>query len=631
MVPRSRLLILGTLASVLMALGCKTETPVTPTGEDTGRITRASKAPSRGGAFKGTVNFGGSLTPDKATVSVVDEKLQLITFAGKAKPDSAGKFALKPAPTRVYFVLVEGEKQKMLGAVLPVESKDPNEEPSIVVNAASTLAVAGVMGAFDPARGGQYQLEDMPVDLFGKLVDAIAVTNPQLDLTKDPRDHGGQFTKLYESNAAVKKAYDDLFAELRARFEKRNPGLPLPTTSLPPAETTPNPNATATGGSGLASIAPSPLPSGVVASASASTGASATPSTAASSSADASAAPSVAPRTFDPLKHTMGTVTGNTLDGQPIAVDGNFHHFSAKMTTAQAGVELMAIPDGNRILLADSLQEKYIFADLTTLLKAQPSDAAVDVSNVVGAAADGQTLYAVGTVGGTRSLIKMTVAFAFTSNPPFSVTATHMPLTGDEIPSAAHGHAFAGGSLYVSSSSQHRIFKIDVATGATTRYSGEEQAGSPLIAETAVAAARYNTPGGLLAVGDFIYVSEVESHRLLRIKLSTGMVTPFSGANTTAEMKSGTIEEARFLRPNALFPDNEGRFLVADRTNGTVRRVNPDADPTKAEVLHYVVVDASGANPNPKFLQFFQGVAKCGANTFAIDTEGKLRQLTPKP
>ena len=625
MVPRSRLVVLGTIASLVLAAGCNNQITTTTTIEDTTRVTRATKAPSRGGAFRGTVNFGGTLTADKATVSLVDEKLQLITFAGKAKPDSAGKFALKPAPTRVYFVLVEGEKSKMLGAVLPVESKDPKDEPEITVNAASTLAVAGILGAFDTARGGQYQLEDLPVALFEKLVVAIAVTNPQLDFTRDPRDHGAQFTQLYEKDAAVKAAYDALFADLKGSFEKRNPGLPVPSPSLPSATLTPDPNGTATTGpGGFASIAPSPTPSPLP---SPSPTPSATPSTGAS--ATASPTVSLPPRTFDPLKHTMAEVTGNSVDGTPLTLDESLHYPTKVAINDPGVVEIMVIPDNNRLLMADSLTEQFKFFDLRELLKAQPTDPAVAVSNVFGAATDGTTVYAVGTVGGSRHLITATVNFTLVP-PSYTVTATSKALVGGDLPSSAAGQAFHDGSLYLACSPLHRIYKVDVATGATARYSGDVEASTVLTGATAVATARYKRPSGLLTIGDFMYVSEEDSHRILRVNLLDDTVAPFAGRNTTSALVSGTLTDARFQRPTALYADNQGRFLVADRTNGAVRRLDPDADPTKAEVLHYVVVDDAGANPVSKFVPNFFGVGRVGPFTYAIDQNGKLQKLTEK-
>lgn len=625
MVSRSRFVVLGTIASVLMALGCKTEAPTTTNIEDNGKITRSTKAPTRGGAFKGSVNFGGSLSADKARVTLVDEKLQVITFAGSAKPDSAGKFAFKQTPTRVYFVLAEGDKAKMLGAVLPVESKDPNDEPVITINGASTLAVAGILGAFDPSRGGQFQLEDLPVDLFTKLVDAIAVTNPQLDLTRDPSEHGAQFTDLYKANAGVKTAYDALFGELKSRFEKRNPGLPVPVQSLPTSTSSLDPNVTASSNSGLASIAPSPLPSPLP-----SPSPSLSPSPGASASAPASVAPSVsvAPRVFDPLKHTMTTVTGNTEEGLPIEVDGTFNHHPTKVLIANPGPELMVIPDGNRLLVAESVTEKFGIADLSVLLKANPGDAAVAVNGVAGVAADGQVLYMVGIVSGTPSLIKVTATIS--GGPLPTYTASHLALTGTDLPTGFQGQAFHAGSLYVASPAQHRIYKIDVANAATTRYSGADQATSAFAAEIDVAAATYNAPQGLVALGGSIYVAEEEFHRILKINPTTNKVDVVTG-KVAFGLVSGTLADARFQRPNGLYLDNQGKFLVADRTNGAVRVVFPDADPNKAEVLNYVTPDETGLADPAKFLPFFRGVGKCGANTFAIDTQGKLRKLVPKP
>lgn len=631
MVPRSRLVVFGTIASVLLALGCKTETPTTTVIEDNGKITKASKAPAVGGAFRGTVNFAGAIPANQSTVTLVNEKLVPLTEIAKAKPDSAGKFTMRLAPTIVSFVLVEGAKAKLLGAVLPVNTKDPKEEPEIVVNVASTLAVAGIMGEFDRDRGGQHQLEDLPIPLFNKLVEAVAATNPQLDLTKDPKDHAAQFGDLLKANAAVKAAYDALFGELEARFKARNPGLPVPSPSVANTGTSPSPSPVASAGTGLASVAPSPSPS-VDPNASPSPDPNASPSSDPNASpspgASGSPAASPTPRVFPVLKHTIAAVTGNGADGASLAIGTDYNlHFCALGITNPVPATIMAIPDKSRLVVIDSFSGGFRAADFKKLLRASSSDPDVAVDDVAGVTTDGQQFYSIGRVAGTVSLIKVSVGFG--TVPDF--TASAIPLTGVDLPTGFQGHALHAGWLYVASPEQHRIYKVNLTNGETVRYAGDIKATSPFSGQQDPATTNYNRPSGLLVVGDTLYCSEEENHRILKFGLAEGGKVEVFAGSASFNLVSGTLADARFQRPSGLYFDSEtGKILVADTTNGTIRRIDPDPDPAKSEVLHYATVDSSGGNEQPQPLRFFLGVGKVGNDTYAVDATGTIQKLTPK-
>ncbi len=125
--------------------------------------------------------------------------------------------------------------------------------------------------------------------------------------------------------------------------------------------------------------------------------------------------------------------------------------------------------------------------------------------------------------------------------------------------------------MYVADSLNHRIRKVTIATGAVATLAGSGTAGT---ADATGAAAAFNSPWAVALDPDavMLYVADTLNHRVRRVEVATGVVTTFVGA------LSGWVDDigaaASFDTPRGLVVDPSGRILfVADTGNFRVRAI----------------------------------------------------------
>ncbi len=80
------------------------------------------------------------------------------------------------------------------------------------------------------------------------------------------------------------------------------------------------------------------------------------------------------------------------------------------------------------------------------------------------------------------------------------------------------GVAWHDGSVYVADSYNHKIRKVDVATGKVTTWLGTGKAGDSL------SPVQFSEPAGLSIAGDFLYIADTNNHRICRANLKTKQV-----------------------------------------------------------------------------------------------------------
>ena len=130
--------------------------------------------------------------------------------------------------------------------------------------------------------------------------------------------------------------------------------------------------------------------------------------------------------------------------------------------------------------------------------------------------------------------------------------------------------ADSAGSLYVADHANHRIRKIDIATGAVTTLAGSGTAGW---LDATGAAAQFNGPVGVGAdsAGN-LYVADQLNHRIRKIVIATGAVTTLAGSGT-AGFADGTGAAAQFNYPYHLSADSAGSLYAADKSNHRIRKI----------------------------------------------------------
>ena len=127
-------------------------------------------------------------------------------------------------------------------------------------------------------------------------------------------------------------------------------------------------------------------------------------------------------------------------------------------------------------------------------------------------------------------------------------------------------------ALYLTEPSQHRVRRIDLATGAVTTYAGA--AGVSGATDGPVATARFNQPRGLALVGGALFVTDELNATLRRIDLDAGAVTTVAGNVGTAANVDGVGAAARFTQPAWLTSDGASRLFLAELNSNVVRRID---------------------------------------------------------
>ncbi|MDP6821846.1 MAG: protein kinase [Dehalococcoidia bacterium] len=132
-----------------------------------------------------------------------------------------------------------------------------------------------------------------------------------------------------------------------------------------------------------------------------------------------------------------------------------------------------------------------------------------------------------------------------------------------------------GGNLYVVTSRQDRVRRVDAATGIITtiagtgesRYSGD---GGPAI-EAPLMGAR----GVLVDAEGNLYIADAWNYRVRRVDAGTGIIITIAGNGIRGyDGDGGLATEAQLDFPTGMSLDTEGNLYIADTYNDRIRRVD---------------------------------------------------------
>ena len=140
--------------------------------------------------------------------------------------------------------------------------------------------------------------------------------------------------------------------------------------------------------------------------------------------------------------------------------------------------------------------------------------------------------------------------------------------------------ADTNGNLFVADTRNHRVRKIEIATGAVTTIAGSGVAGY-LDHEDALQG-KLLYPTGLAVNGDGtkIYVADRGNHRIRVIELGASPSLHTLAGSGSPGSTDGRADLAAFNSPTGLAAGPDGAVYVADRGNHQVRRVTPGGDVT---------------------------------------------------
>lgn len=133
-----------------------------------------------------------------------------------------------------------------------------------------------------------------------------------------------------------------------------------------------------------------------------------------------------------------------------------------------------------------------------------------------------------------------------------------------------------GATLYVADASNRQLRAIDVNTGAVSTVTGSSSAAAATV-DGPLASARFRALSGLAcdARGRRVFVADSTAHTLRVVDLGAGMVSTLSGRDTMSGPADGPVADALFRGPRGLWLSGDGRALyVADQSNHGIRRVD---------------------------------------------------------
>ena len=181
-------------------------------------------------------------------------------------------------------------------------------------------------------------------------------------------------------------------------------------------------------------------------------------------------------------------------------------------------------------------------------------------------------------------------------------------------------------NLYVSDASNHRIRKINLATGEVTTLAGN---GSRALADGSATSASFQVPNFIIGDGaGNLYITDRDNHAIRKIVISSGTVSTIAG-NGSYGSANGTGAAARFSSPYGIAINGSGDLVISDFSNGLIRKST-----TGGVVSTFAGTGYSGAVNGIGTAASFNGPAGLGAdaagNIYAVDHLNNLiRKITP--
>jgi DNA-binding beta-propeller fold protein YncE len=132
------------------------------------------------------------------------------------------------------------------------------------------------------------------------------------------------------------------------------------------------------------------------------------------------------------------------------------------------------------------------------------------------------------------------------------------------------------GNLYIAEPANHRIRVVDKATGIITTFAGTGEEGFGGDGGLATEA-RFRTPFGVSVAPDgSVYISDTDNHRIRRVDPATGIIETVAGdGRRDFGGDGGSATAASLARPHRVVVDADGTLYIGDSFNHRIRRVDP--------------------------------------------------------
>ncbi len=134
------------------------------------------------------------------------------------------------------------------------------------------------------------------------------------------------------------------------------------------------------------------------------------------------------------------------------------------------------------------------------------------------------------------------------------------------------------GNLYIADTGNHRVRRVESHTGLITTVAGNGGTGYRASDEGKLATgAELNSPYGVaFDLQGNLYIADMEEHRIRRIDAATGVIITIAGSGVPGFIPSQDGEAAsiaRLNKPRGIAVDPVGNLYVADTANNRIRKV----------------------------------------------------------
>ena len=134
------------------------------------------------------------------------------------------------------------------------------------------------------------------------------------------------------------------------------------------------------------------------------------------------------------------------------------------------------------------------------------------------------------------------------------------------------------GNLYIADKGNNRIRKISTSTGIITTVAGTGTMGYGGDDSLATAAKLSNPTGACIDnITNDLYIADYNNHRIRKVDGATGIITTVAGTGIAGYGgNAGLAVNAQLTQPNAVYMSKQGNLYISDYGNNVIRIVDHD-------------------------------------------------------
>ena len=130
-------------------------------------------------------------------------------------------------------------------------------------------------------------------------------------------------------------------------------------------------------------------------------------------------------------------------------------------------------------------------------------------------------------------------------------------------------------NLYIADTQNHRIRKLTTRTGTITTMAGNGTQGFSGDNGPAISASIDSPTGIALDPAGNLYLADTHNHRIRKVTTTTGIITTIAGTSITGyNGDNGSATTATLALPHGLTLDSAGNLYLADTANHRIRRID---------------------------------------------------------